>query len=151
MNEQIEFGLNKASKAQLAEHLRVCDADFVPPLSDRVKIERYAAKLEQKATRFEAWFDNKLIGLVAAYFNDQEKQCAFITSVSVLRKWTGKGLALQLMKQCIRHAKATDMEQLNLEVAIDNHPAISLYEKNGFTVSKTDTSFVTMNLDLRER
>jgi len=151
MNEQVEFGLNTASKAQIVDHLRVCDADFIPPLSHRVKIEKYAAKIEQKAMRFEAWFDNKLIGLIAAYFNDLEKQRAFITSVSVLREWTGKGLASQLMKQCIRHAKATDMKQLNLEVAIGNYPAISLYEKNGFTVSKTDTSFVTMNLHLTER
>jgi len=151
MNEQIKFGLNSSSKAQVEEHLRACDADFVPLLSHRVKIEKYAAKIEQKAMRFEAWFDNKLIGLVATYFNDQDKQSAFITSVSVLREWTGKGLASQLMKQCIRHAKATNMKQLNLEVAIDNYPAISLYEKSGFTISKTDTSFVTMNLDLTER
>ncbi len=151
MSGQVKFGLNEASKEQVVEHLRVCDNDFVPPLSERIKIEKYAAKIEQKAIRFEAWFNSKLIGLVAAYFNDQEKQSAFITSVSVLRGWTGKGIASQLMKQCIRHAKATNMKQLSLEVAIDNYPAISLYEKIGFIASNTDTLFVTMNLNLTER
>jgi len=151
MNEAVEFRLNEASKVQVEEHLRVCDADFIPSLSKRVKIEKYAAKIEQKAMRFEAWFDSKLIGLVAAYFNDQEKQCGFITSVSVLREWTGKGVASQLMEQCIHHAKDADMQYLKLEVAMNNRLAISLYEKSGFTVSQSDTSCVTMSLYLTEK
>lgn len=151
MNAPVEFRLNKASEAQVAEHLSVCDVDFIPPLSHRVEIEEYAAKIEQNTIRFEAWSGSKLIGLVAAYFNDQEKQCGFITSVSVLRAWTGKGIASQLIKQCIRHAKVSDMQQLKLEVAINNFPAIGLYERNGFTVSETNTRFVTMNLYLTER
>jgi len=150
VNESIEFRLNHASESKLAEHLRCCDADFIPPLSHRVEIETYAEKIKQKAMRFEAWSDNKLIGLVAAYLNN-EKKCGFITSVSVLRDWTGKGVAGKLMKQCIRHAISSDMRQLKLEVAANNHPAISLYDKNGFTASSTDTQFVTMNLNLREK
>ena len=150
MNEQVEFGLNKASKAELAQHLLACDANFIPQLSYRVDIEKYAEKIAQSAMRFEAWFDGKLVGLVATYFNDKEKKCAFITSVSVLQEWGGRGLASQLMERCIKHAKLTNMKQLSLEVASNNHIAIKLYERNGFSASKAESSFISMNLYLTE-
>lgn len=149
MSENIEFGSNKASEAQIAGHLSHCDADFVPRLSDRVEIAEYAKKIAGKAMRFEAWSGNELVGLVAAYCNDREKRIAYITSVSVLREWTGKGIAASLMQQCIEHAKTSGMRQISLEVAGNNAPAIKLYEKSGFVAGKTNGPFVTMELNLR--
>lgn len=149
MSGIIEFRSNKASETQIAGHLSRCDADFVPPLSGRVEINDYAKKIASKATRFEAWSGNNLVGLVAAYCNDQEKRIAFITSISVLKEWTGKGIAASLMKKCIEHAITSGMRQINLEVASDNTPAIRLYEKNGFATGKANAPFVTMNLYLK--
>ena len=151
MSESVEFGLNKASEAQIVEHLLRCDADFVPPLSDRVEISDYAKKIASKAMRFEAWSGDMLVGLVAAYYNDQEQRIAYITGVSVLREWTGKGIAASLMRRCIDNAKASGMRQISLEVANGNSPAFGLYEKSGFIAGKTNAPFVTMNLSLIER
>jgi ribosomal protein S18 acetylase RimI-like enzyme len=148
MRAVVEYLLNKASETALAEHLSHCDIDFVPPLSGRVEIKVYARKIASKATRFEAWLDGKLIGLVAAYCNDKGKRSAFITSVSVLREWRGKGIAARLMSQCIEHAKVYGMREICLDVASYNTSAIMLYEKNGFVVGKTNAPFVTMNLYL---
>lgn len=148
MSERVEFGLNKASEAQIAEHLLRCDAGFVPPLSDRVEIDDYAKKIASKAMRFEAWAGDVLIGLVAAYCNDQEQRIAYITSVSVLLEWTGYGIAVSLMKRCIEHAKALGMLQISLDVACDNAPAVRLYEKTGFVAVKVNAPFVTMEIYL---
>ena len=145
---------NKASAAQIAEHLLRCDADFVPPLSGRVDIYDYSQKIASKATRLEAWSGGTLVGLVAVYCNDQESRIAYITSVSVLQAWTGKGIAACLMSQCIEHAKASGMRQISLEVAGDNAPAIKLYKKSGFEVSNTGPPSITMNFPVsycRER
>lgn len=149
MSGSIEFGSNKASEAQLAEHLSYCDAHFVPQLSDRVEINDYAKKIATRAMRFEAWSGDKLVGLVAAYCNDQEQRIAYITSVSVLRGWTGKGIAARLMKHCIEYAKTSGMWQVSLEVASANAPAIRLYEKIGFVVGRVNAPFVTMDLNLK--
>ena len=149
MSELVEYDLNKASEAEIAEHLLCCDADFVPSLSSRVEINDYARKIAGKATRFEAWSGGMLVGLVAAYCNDQEKHIAYITSVSVLREWMGKGIAANLMKQCIEHAETSGMWQISLEVASDNTPAIKLYEKSGFVAGKVNAPFVTMELNLK--
>lgn len=144
MSAAVNYVENKASEAEIAEHLLRCDADFVPPLSKRLEINDYAKKIFAHATRFEAWSDNKLLGLVAAYYNDQKNRVAFITSVSVLREWAGKGIAAHLMNQCIEHAKKMGMLQIRLEVASNNRVAIKLYEKTGFELCESKESFFTM-------
>jgi len=151
MNTAIDYLLNKASAVQIAEHLSRCDADFVPSLSGRVEIKDYARKIASNATRFEAWSGGTLVGLVAAYCNDREKRIAYITSVSVLREWTGKGIASQLMSRCVEHAKASGMRQMSLEVAGGNAPAIELYEESGFVAGKADAPLITMVLMLEKR
>lgn len=93
MSKSIEYCLNKASESEIAGHLKQCDADFVPPLSSRVEIKDYAQKIANKATRFEAWSDGTMVGLVAAYYNDHENRLVYITSVSVLHhEWSKKVL-----------------------------------------------------------
>ena len=149
MNAEIEYLLNKTSAAQIAEHLSRCDTDFVPPLSGRVKINDYARKIAGKATRFEAWSGGTLVGLVAAYCNDREKSIAYVTSVSVLREWKGKGIVTRLMSECVEHAKASGMRQIGLEVASDNAPAIRLYEKIGFIAVRANAPLVGMDLYLK--
>jgi len=149
MSEKLEFESNRASETEIAEHLVRCDADFLPPLSGRVEIDDYARKIFAQATRFEAWSGGKLIGLVAMYCNDQERRIVYVTSVSVLQEWTGKGIAARLLKQCIGHAEELGMRQVSLEVASDNKPAIGLYQKSGFVVGKPNTPFVAMDLCLK--
>lgn len=149
MSAAIEFRSNRATVEQITEHLVRCDADFVPPLSGRIEMAEYAEKIASNAVRFEAWLDGTLIGLVAAYCNDRERRIAYITSVSVLREWAGKGIAARLMSQCAEYAKASGMRQISLEVASDNYPAIKLYEKSGFVAGKMNGMFVGMDLYLK--
>lgn len=149
MSAVVEYLSNKASAVEIAKHLRTCDTDFMPPLSGRVDINDYVQKMLSKAMRFEAWSSDRLIGLVAAYCNDQETRIAYITSVSVLKEWTGKGIAACLMSRCINDMKALGIRQVCLEVASDNTTAIRLYKKNGFVAGNANAPFVTMNLYLK--
>ena len=148
MRKDVEYNINIASEAEISEHLLSCDADFKPRLSDRVEISEYVKKLSDSATKFEAWSDGKLTGLIAAYCNDQEKRIAYITSVSVIKAWVGKGIASRLMKQCVEHAQKLGMLQIKLEVSIDNVAAIKLYEKNGFVAGEIDATVVNYELYL---
>lgn len=149
MSSSVEYLFDKATAEQIYEHLMCCDADFVPALSSRVEIKDYANKIVNKAIRFEAWLDNTMVGLVAAYCNDQEGKIAYITSASVLRAWTGNGIAMRMINQCIEHVKELGMVQINLQVASENTPAIRLYEKSGFTAGKANVPFVSMSLYLK--
>jgi ribosomal protein S18 acetylase RimI-like enzyme len=148
MNLEIEYLTNRASLAEITEHFLSCDYNFIPHLSERVTITDYAKKITQKATRIEAWAGGTLIGLVAVYCNDQEARIAYVTSVSILSAWMGKGIATRLMSRCIEHAKASNMQQISLEVSKKNDPAIKLDKTNGFAIDAKETPFVIMNLRL---
>lgn len=147
MTESVVFCLNKAAETEIANHLSLCDADFVPPLSDRVEVGNYAHKIADNATRFEAWVGGTLVGLVAVYCNDCERRVAYITSVSVLRGWQGRGIALRLLEQCIGYGKEQGFERMELEVDNENASAIKLYGKQGFVISTVRGRAATMYLN----
>ncbi|HEV2613560.1 MAG TPA: GNAT family N-acetyltransferase [Gammaproteobacteria bacterium] len=133
--------MNKASVSQITTHLKLCDSTFVPPLSERITIDEYAHKIVNHAVRFEAWSDNELIGLLAAYCNDTVNRMAFITNVSVVPSWHGKGIASQLMVNLIEYVHTLGFDRIALDVDEKNRAAIKLYEKHGFIVmekEKTD-------------
>lgn len=150
MSGQIEFCLNKASAAEIADLLLRCDNDFVPPLSGRVEIGSYAQKIAYKTARFEAWVDGALVGLVAAYCNDSECRTAYITSVSVLQDWQGRGTASQLMQQCIANVTMLGFEHIELEVDSENVGAVRLYEKMSFVINRVNGRATIMQLNTRE-
>lgn len=144
-----EYRSNTASATEIAAHLKQCDAAFVPALSSRREIDAYAQKIVDHAERFEAWAGGTLAGLVAAYCNDRENHRAYITSVSVLEAWKGRGIAAELLKRCIEHATSSGMRCILLEVGSANRPAIKLYEKLGFVAGKATPTLVTMERIIR--
>ena len=148
MSARFSYLQNKASEAQVAEHLLLCDSGFKPALSSRVEIGDYAKKIINNAMRFEAWKGRDLVGLAAMYCNDPKSPVAYITSVSVLNEWTGIGIAGVLLNKCIEYAKANAIWRIDLEVAEDNEPALRLYRKYGFIAGETRGAFTSMSLNL---
>jgi ribosomal protein S18 acetylase RimI-like enzyme len=145
----LEIYVNRASVAQLAWHLRLCDQFFVPPLSERVALMDYSAKLYEKAERFEAWIDTTLVGLLAGYYDAESGVVAFITSVSVLKEWQGRGVASVLVERSIAHAQHLGFELIELQVAVQNDLAVRLYRKHGFQVISQDDNQAKMALALK--
>lgn len=145
----INYRVNTASAQEVAEHLLCCDIFFAPPLSQRVRIPDYAQKLVSQTLRFEAWSNNLLVGLVAAYCNNQEARVAYITSVSVVKDWAGNGIAQCLMQQCIKHANTINMRKIQLEVDRENRLARNLYTKIGFSADRADGQCILMTMNLK--
>lgn len=83
--EAIKYKIDKSTVEDIFLHLNTCDLDYIPKLSLKVNIDEYSQKLFQNANRFEAWNNNKLIGLLAIYFNFEEN-FAFITNVSIFKR-----------------------------------------------------------------
>jgi GNAT superfamily N-acetyltransferase len=131
----------------VADHLGSCTFD--PPLSERVDVAAYAGKLVARARRFEAWEGELLVGLVAAYCNDEVSRQGFITSVSVLPAYSGRGIGTRLMADCIAHADSVGMTQMNLEVGRMNSRAIGVYAKLGFVPDESANGpLINMRLKL---
>ena len=147
----IIYCLNEASEAEVAAHLYRSDADFIPPLSNRIEINGYAEKIISNANRLEAWAEGSLIGLVAIYCNDQKDFLAYITNVSVQKEWAGKGIGSSLIQQGLKLAIKLGAKKVCLEVGCNNTQAIALYKKIGFTSEKVSGSDICMNLELDNR
>ena len=151
MSDTIAYDVSRASSAQLEAHLRHCDAHFIPPLSARLRIDAYVAKLAAHAVRLEAWQRGDLVGLVAMYCNDLQGRTAFITSISVDREWARHGITQHLLGQCAQQARAAGMVRIALKVAAENNAALSLYRKLGYDEVGVDGDFINMELDLNVR
>jgi ribosomal protein S18 acetylase RimI-like enzyme len=146
----LQYRRDSATTDEIHAHLTRCDADFTPPLSARLDIGEYAAKLAERAARFEAWDGGQLVGLVAAYVTPGAPE-AFISNVSVVSELRGHGVAAALVASCIDRARAAGAATLKLEVATADRAAGRFYEKLGFTErdgAATDRPTTTLTLDL---
>jgi ribosomal protein S18 acetylase RimI-like enzyme len=142
-------GLDEATATQIANHLRHCELDFIPPLGERVDVDEYARKISRRARRFEAWVGGTLVGLLAVYCNDPAGEVAFITSVSVVREHHGQGIAKALLDRAIAHARQEGFRRMALEVGHSNAAAIGLYARAGFTSGDEVAGMVRMHLELQ--
>lgn len=140
----LSYRFKKASSDDIIEHLNKCTNDFNPPLNKCVNIIEYGGKIYNKTLTFECWNKNKLIGLIAAYFNDFETNTGFITNVSVIKEYQGYGIASKLLSNTINYAKENKFNKILLEVYKTNNKAIKLYEKYGFKMIKQSNDKIIM-------
>ncbi len=131
-------------------HLMLCNYEFIPRLDSRVNIEEYSIKIHESAITFEAWNNQKLIGLIAVYFN-KEQFFGYITSVSVCKEFMGKGIATILLEMCINYATTNKCKAIRLEVNKKNIYAVNFYKKYNFTEIETNKDSLMMSLSLKNK
>ena len=144
----VTYQTKTATEKNIFLHLEDCDNNFTPPLSERTDLASYAKKLFERSVTFEAWNEDRLIGLIAAYLSADDIRSVFITNISVIKEFTGKGMASRLLRNCIAHCAKNDYFVINLEVNRNNSQAIGFYEKHQFKQSGTrgDSLVLTLNL-----
>jgi N-acetylglutamate synthase-like GNAT family acetyltransferase len=144
----ISFKINSSTAEDIKKHLEECSIHFAPALDTYVNIEEYANKIYNKAVRFEAFNDSKLIGLIAMYV-DLNKKIGFITNVSVDIEYKGKGVGSALISEVKRHAAKHNIKTIELEVYNENIKAISFYNNHNFETSGLNgtTSFMQYKLE----
>lgn len=124
--------MKAATEEQIHVHLRECNDNFVPSLSERVNLQDFSRKIFKKSVTFEAWDNADLAGLVSCYFNDINNLTAYINNVSIVKSYMGKGIAKTLLSMCVQYAERNKFNVINLEVQESNNRAIQLYKKVGF-------------------
>lgn len=131
----IIYRIQAASLHDIETHLNKANKDFIPPLDQKTNIGEYAVKILNNAVTIEAWNDSELVGLIAVYCNNHETGNAFITNVSVIKEYSGRGISSELMKNCITYVKNDKFMSIALEVNEKNFPAINLYKKFNFILT----------------
>jgi len=146
----IDYTTRIASENIIFVHLSHCDNNFIPTLGSRVEIADYARKIANKTVCFEAWVKGDLVGLVAVYCNNPLMDVAFITSVSVLSEFQGRGIASRLLANCKAHVRKLGFTFIELEVSSINKAASDLYLKHGFIIMSQTCTLQKMRNKLRK-
>ena len=148
MLPHLQIKRKTAGVKDIFRHLMDVSGNFMPPLADRVNLTQYTQKINMKGITFEAWIDDRLVGLVAAYFPVEVDKPVFITNVSVSKEFMGQGVSYKLMSACIQHAVGLNFACIDLEVNEKNVRAVSLYRKLGFKTSERVDGLLRMSLNL---
>ncbi|NGX84747.1 GNAT family N-acetyltransferase [Aequorivita sp. KMM 9714] len=155
----LTYTFNKSTEQQIKEHLWRVDKDFKPALHTYVDIDSYSKKLANSAVRLEYFNENQLIGLMASYFNLDNK-FLFITNFSIEKEYRGQGMNIivglikflegkyseistETLNMGLDFAKAlhikvesnkTPIKSIHTEVRNDNQILIYVYKKIGFYI-----------------
>lgn len=89
-----------------------------------IRIPSLFARLEK---RTRAWMRQPV---------DLEERTGHIMNLAVDSAHRGRGVGMSLLQQGLRHLARLGAETVELEVRVENGPAIRLYEKHGFVISK---------------
>lgn len=144
----IVYKIKTANEKEVSGHLAECKDAFIPALDKKVNIAEYSKKIVENSVTFEAWANAELVGMIAAYFNDKNNHTGFITNVSLINEYSGKGIASGLLDSCIVFAKEKGFKEIVLEVNAASLPAIKLYKKKHFTETASRGDMKTMRLVL---
>ena len=143
--------MTQLSAPDIYDYLRNNENLFVPPLSMRLDLKSYSKKLHKYAVHFCAFDYNRLVGLIACYFNDPTKKIAFISSVSVVKEFQEMGIFSALFSLVRNYGVLNQFNNLQLEVNSENQNAIKIYKKIGFEDIDHKNQIVTMELKIGDR
>ncbi len=87
------------------------------------------ANLPEAAFYMGAFCENKLCGVLSAYFVADEVQ---IMNLAVSPSFRRNGIAFGLLQKLLKESKCRKSAVISLEVAENNPSALALYEKCGF-------------------
>jgi ribosomal protein S18 acetylase RimI-like enzyme len=142
-----EFTMGRSGLSDVLRHLRANDHAFQPPLSSRTDLMDYSRKLVDHAVRLEAWVGDDLVGLVAVYCNSKDRDAAFVSNVSVLADYAGRGIARRLMQLAVAHVVELGFSSLCLEVDPGSVVAMRLYLALGFQpTAEVENGSIAMKL-----
>lgn len=96
--------------------------------------EDWSRQIEELAS-FVAVDDGKDFGMVRGVPSDTENSSAFLISMWVAANGRGSGACEKLIGAVINWARQSGFTRLELDVADDNAPAITLYERCNFLPS----------------
>lgn len=147
-NQELRYTINESKEKEIHLHLKECSDYFIPCLNKTIDIVNYSNKIFDKAVRFEVWSKGILVGLLAVYLNNLNDRIGYITNVSVLNSYSGRGIASCLIKNCIEYAIEKKFKEIVLEVNNKNESAINLYKKFSFTEKIKNNNNVTMSLTI---
>jgi len=92
-----------------------------------------------KANHLLALVDNKIVGMCGLNGRNNSSRISHRATlgIGILKEHCGLGIGFRLMRKQIEYAESVGISKINLEVRINNEPAINLDKKCGFQIEGT--------------
>ena len=135
---------------ELLSFLKSINNDFNPPLTNKVNLCDYVDKIKKKAKLvYYRSTNDKLVGLVVMYCNNEIEFKSYISLVGVLREYRGGGIARKMLKESIDFVKKKHYRVIGIHS--NNSKAINLYKNLGFRIKEEGTRvYMELNLSNHE-
>lgn len=127
------LGRKESSRTRLLTLMEELDTSYIPPISSITDIGTYCDKLITYAEVFVIKHKGDDFGFIAVYANDQEKHCAFISSIGIKQEFRGCGMGGLLINRAVEVARKQGMQRIRLEVNCYNDAAMELYRRYRFS------------------
>lgn len=124
--------LGPESGSELVSFLSSVDRDFPIPLSDKVDLGAWVAKVLRSGLVLTACEKGRLLGVVAGYANDLVNGDAFLSVLAVAADARGRGLGKRLVSSFELEIARHGMKRVVLTTHSSNKPAIRLYCSCGY-------------------
>lgn len=146
----ISFQLLDTDKCDsLVRFLHEVDADFPIPLSQKVDLNAWAARVLKSGFAFAAVQEGHIVGVAAGYANDVAWRKGFLSVLAVASDARGRGIGETLVAKFEREAALRGMERISLTTHLSNIAARRLYSRMNYT---TDNKLDSMgNLTYSKR
>lgn len=120
----------------ICDFLEKVDKLLPVPLSERVDLLEYAKKIITNGKALVIRNDEMIIAGTFFYCNDAMEKNAYLTLLSTLPAFEGKGCAQALMLEMENECRRNGMQRIHLDTELTNKRAISLYSKNGYQITQ---------------
>lgn len=124
--------LEASAGETVSAYLSSVNNDFPIPLTQKVDLAEYAAKVLSRGIALAMFDGCEIVGLAAGYVNDVTGLSAYLSVLSVSKEYRGRGLGSALVRAFEREAVSSGMERLMLDTHESNVAACSLYEGMGY-------------------
>jgi ribosomal-protein-alanine N-acetyltransferase len=106
---------------------------------DPWSVQHFVDELESKVATIDLyWCGDQLAGFLCSWLIAGELQIQNLATLPQMRR---QGIAVKLLAHAIARSQEQDLTSVCLEVRLTNKPAIMLYERFGFTIDGTRTSY----------
>lgn len=120
------------------------DGDFPVPLTERVDLAEYVAKLMGEGFVLVAEEAGGVRGVAAGYANDSRRRTAYLSVIAVVGASRGSGIGSRLLRAFELEAAGRGMHFVSLHTAAENSASRAMYERCGYACEEGDRGSMTV-------
>ncbi len=136
--------LAQTSLQDIVDCLLIAFKDYFVPMPSDLNYwaDRFKGARVDLALSYGAFSDNQLVGFIIHGIDDYKShRTAFNTGTGVIPDYRGQQIVDRIYNHCIPLLKQGGITQCALEVIQDNHRAIRVYERIGFSITRNFLCF----------